>query len=515
MYASHGFLRSDIGDVDVVYDDGLFHLFHLVLPNHDFIAHAVSRDGMTWRRVKNAIFVGDPGHFDDDMLWTMHVSRDPERPGAWRMFYTGLSRAEYGRVQRVGMARSDDLYHWTRCEKANYPLEIEGSWYESRIDEGRSWVSFRDPFFYHDPEEGHRLLLAAARVNHGPVIRRGCVGVARETAPDQFEFEEPLHKPGLYDDVEVPNLFRLGGRYYLVGSIREDTKIHYWYADDLRGPYMNFDDNVLLPKGNYAARICQVEDRLLLFNFFQRREFVYGRETIGRLLPPPKELVAGKNGHLIPRSFGGFDTLAKSCTSITEPHELRTLFGNPHASVADGGGEIHISCISGYEAFLLPGERDDFRLRARIQLEGLGKCGLVLRSSDEGDGYFLALDLVKGYAQIRRWGANPHAEFEHAFTYEGLQRGSFLTHDPRESWETEIVAHGPYIEFSMNGQVTLCIADDAYSSGRIGFYTESAKVKLDNITVEDLHRAVAEEETVYTSTRQSDVPMSPDVPMGP
>ena len=101
MYASHGFLRSDIGDVDVVYHDGEYHLFHLVLPNHDFIAHAVSRDGMTWRRVQNALFVDDPGAWDDDMLWTMHVTADPDAPGRWRMFYTGLSRHEYDLVRTL------------------------------------------------------------------------------------------------------------------------------------------------------------------------------------------------------------------------------------------------------------------------------------------------------------------------------------------------------------------------------------------------------------------------------
>ena len=166
MYASHGFLRSDIGDVDVIFHDGLYHLFHLVLPNHDFIAHAVSSDGMSWRRVKNALFVGDPGSWDDDMLWTMHVTPDPDRQGEWRMFYTGLSRAEYGRVQRVGLARSKDLYHWERCVDANYPLEIRGPYYESSVDEGRQWVSFRDPFLFIDENTGARLLLASGPVSY-------------------------------------------------------------------------------------------------------------------------------------------------------------------------------------------------------------------------------------------------------------------------------------------------------------------------------------------------------------
>ncbi|RYH11773.1 glycosyl hydrolase [Tropicimonas sp. IMCC6043] len=515
MYASHGFLRSDIGDVDVVYHDGRYHLFHLVLPNHDFIAHAVSKDGMTWRRVRNALFVGDPGSWDDDMLWTMHVSPDPEQPGAWRMFYTGLSRAEYGRVQRVGLARSEDLYTWTKDESAGYPLEISGAWYESRVDEGRKWVSFRDPFFYRDAESGAGYLLAAARTKDGPIIRRGCVGVARETAPDQFEFESPLHRPGLYDDVEVPNLIEIGGRFYLIGSIREDTKIHYWYADDLRGPFWNFSDNVLLPKGNYAGRICRCGDKVLLFNFFQRPEIVNGREVIARLLPPPKELVADDRGRLIPTSFYGFDELVRDRFRVTGPAEFSTLFRNPHATISDGGGEVHVSCESGYEAFLVPGEHENFRLRARLQLEGIGKCGLVLRVSEEGDGYFLALDLVQGYAQLRRWGANPNAEFEHAFNFATLQSGSFLSHDPRKIWDIEIVAHGSYLEFSMNGQVTLCVADETYGCGRLGFYTESAKIRLEDITVETLHRAMAEEETVYTSTRHSDMPSAREIPIGP
>jgi len=515
MYASHGFLRSDIGDVDVVYHDGIYHLFHLVLPNHDFIAHAISEDGMTWRRVRNALFVGEPGSWDDDMLWTMHVSPDPGSSGGWRMFYTGLSRAEYGRVQRVGLARSKDLYTWTRFESDDYPVEIGGAWYESNVDEGRKWVSFRDPFFFRDTKDGAHYLLASARTKDGPIIRRGCVAIAQEVEPDQFEFQAPLHRPGLYDDIEVPNLIEMEGRYYLIGSIREDTKIHYWYANGLRGPYLNFADNVLLPKGNYAARICRAGGNTLLFNFFQRRERVHGRETISRLLPPPKELVTDATGHLILRSFGGFQDLVRERLCISGPNELTTLFNNPHADISDGDGQVHVSCESGCEAFLLPGQHTDFRLRAQLQLEGLGKCGLVIRVTDQGDGYFLALDLEKGYAQLRRWGANLHPEFEHAFDYETLQSGNFLTHDPRKTWSIEIVAHGTYIEFSMNEQVTLCIADDTYCCGRVGFYTESAKVRLEDITLETLHRAMAEQEAVYTSTRHSEMPMAREVPIGP
>ncbi|QFT33138.1 hypothetical protein FIV00_21780 [Labrenzia sp. THAF82] len=501
MYASHGFLRSDIGDVDVVYHDGLFHLFHLVLPNHDFIAHAVSSDGMTWRRVKNALFVGEPGEWDDDMLWTMHVTPDPDKAGEWRMFYTGLARSEFGRVQRVGLARSRDLYQWERCNQGVYPLEIPAPHYESSIDEGRHWVSFRDPFFYHDRHSGDRLLLSAARVKDGPVIRRGCVGLARETAPDRFSFEAPLHRPGLYDDVEVPNLFRLHDRYYLMGSIREDTKIHYWYAQSWDGPYENFFDNVLLPSGNYAGRICQTEDRLLLFNFFSKTENVYGREVVKKLLPPPKELDTDKAGRLKVRSYRGFDNLVTGREIVTASYQCKILYENKYATAVDRPDGLHLACTSGYEAYLLPGHHQDFRLSTQLMLEGSGKTGLVLRMNEEGDGYYLSLDLVNGIAQMRAWSANPTPEFEHAFRYEPLQEAHFRGSD-QGPWQIEVVAHGMYIEFSIDGYVVLSLVDDSFHEGGIGFYVESAAVCLKDLAIETLRRPVSEDtaERVYTTT---------------
>jgi len=34
--------RKAVGDVDVLFHEGLYHLFQLVLPNRDFIPHAVA-----------------------------------------------------------------------------------------------------------------------------------------------------------------------------------------------------------------------------------------------------------------------------------------------------------------------------------------------------------------------------------------------------------------------------------------------------------------------------------------
>src|SRR5690606_16818791 len=203
MYSDIGFEPRNIGDVDVIWHQGKFHLFHLVLPNHDYIAHAVSEDGLNWHRVDNALFIGNPGEWDDDALWTMHVSADPDQPGKWRMFYTGLSRSERGRVQRVGLAVSDDLYAWRKVTGGGHPIDVAHGgceYYECSLDEGRRWVSFRDPVFFSD--DGRRCLLVSARVNQGPIIRRGCVALVEEVERDKWEFRPPLYHPRRYDDVE-------------------------------------------------------------------------------------------------------------------------------------------------------------------------------------------------------------------------------------------------------------------------------------------------------------------------
>ncbi len=480
MYTGRGFSDWGIGDVDVIKVGDLFHLFHLVLPNHAYVAHAVSRDGLSWERVSNAIFVGDPGQWDDDMLWTMHVSPDPDRSGWYRMFYTGLKREERGRIQRIGLAVSRDLYRWRKVSDQVYPLQLPGPPYECRADEGRHWVSFRDPFFYQHKDA--RWLVAAARVNHGPLPRRGCVAWMRETARDNFVFEAPLHWPGHYDDIEVPNLVTLRGRTYLIGSIREDLKVHYWYAERPEGPYANFSDNVLMPAGNYAARVCRSESDILIWNFFFNEQKPKG---VDHRLPPPKELMTLDNGELQLRSYRGFDQRVQRRVTLTELLPLRSLRRHPNADLSQGEDWCRFGTPSSFADFLLQGEYVDYRLRGSLSLEGSGKCGLLIHQDPEGNGYYLSLDLYKGLAQLRSWGVSERPLLENSFHYRQLQAAYFLTGATRRI-AFELLVFDTYLEFSINHRILLSLGDDRYTRGAVGFYTESAFVRVEGLTLETL-----------------------------
>ncbi|GIX00537.1 MAG: glycosyl hydrolase [Pirellulaceae bacterium] len=529
MFAEFEGSRRTIGDVDVVYHGGLYHLFHLVLPNHDYIAHAVSTDGINWRRVNNALFIADPGSWDDLMLWTMHVSADPYRPGRWRMFYTGLSRREQGRIQRIGMAVSEDLYHWRKApvhwvdnrgphdpplvmearqkgtfQKASrhhapydstscFPLEADGRYYESSLDEGRSWVSFRDPFYYYDGRRG--WLIASGRVKHGPVIRRGCVAVMEEVEPNRFEARPTWHHPGLYDDIEVPNLMQIEGEYYLIGSIREDAKIRYWHTDRLGNPWRSYYDNVLMPRGNYAGRVCRDAKGWLFWCFYTTNT---EDRTTNNLLPAPKRLVRTPEGLLRVTSYEGFDTWVLQHLDTRCVCSLKEGTGQQFCRVEDHTWELKSE--AGFQAFVFDHPVDHFRLRAHMRLKGKGKCGLVFRVDPQThDGYYLSLDLMKGVAQLRRWQTGAPGSGERMMQFHELQSGNWYT-DTRGEAHVQLLAFGSYLELSIDGRIILSLADQTFQQGVVGFALESAHLQLRDVELTSMRSPRQHDDQLVSGT---------------
>ncbi|MDM4018650.1 glycosyl hydrolase [Roseiconus lacunae] len=516
MYSETTGSRKTLGDVDIIYHEGIYHLFHLVLPNHDYIAHAVSDDCFHWRRVENALHIGDPGSWDDSMLWTMHVGPDPHHPGRWRMFYTGLSRRDHGLKQRLGMATSDNLYTWKKSSvhwvdrrsdlpyelpgrppqptyqfdgKSAYPVGPDPLYYESSIDEGRHWVSWRDPFYYRDNDRG--WLLCAGRVKDGPVVRRGCVAVMEETAPNQFSPRPPLHHPGLYDDIEVPNLLNLRGEYFLIGSIREDAKIRYWHTSEIGRPWQSYDDNVLLASGNYAGRICHDDKGVLLWCFFTPGDDGADR-TVRNLMPPPKRLMCDPNGRLRVESFEGFNDRVTGPLAINRLGPMKTA--RPGDSVTCDDGVLTLSSYSGFQAFLFNDDADCFRLQATIRMIDQGKCGLVFRiNRSTHDGYYLSLDLKKGVAQLRAWGTGDEYSGETMMQFQTLQSG-FWYNPVAGTAELRLIAHGSYIELTINGRVILSLADQIFSRGALGIYAESTKLEVSNVKLDRLTSPVQSDE---------------------
>lgn len=466
MYSGSGFSDWEIGDITVIIHKGVYHLFHLIIPNHDYIAHAVSHDGISWKRVNNALFVGNPGEWDDDMLWTMHVC---EVNGRFEMYYTGLQRKDRGVISKVGLAVSDDLVNWTKVKKEGYPIEPKGVYYEASHSNPRKWLSFRDPFRVVYKNDVY--LLICARSIHGPVSRRGCVGVVKITN-DKVERLPPLLYPMVYDDIECPCVFKLNDRYYIIGSIREDIKVRYWFAPDFFGEYHSFHDDVLLPQGNYAARTEQDGDHVLLFNFF----YAHGKIDALRVLPPPKELGTDDKGRLVLKSYYRWDTMVVKTILQPEFGTIQQVFLNPTVHCQQDADKWLLGARSGYEIFTFQRPSQGFIWEGLLTVEGMGKLGLVTDMDGEGNGYFISFDVVNGLVQIRAWGFNALNNKQN-FIFNNIQSGIFPI---KRAFTFRLIRHGHYIELSMDGAVKLTLMDYTYAGPRLGLYSASSQISLQN-----------------------------------
>src|SRR6516164_1720751 len=117
-------------------DDGRsYHLYFLKAPNvghpeerhrNASIGHATSPDLADWTVVSDAVGPSDGPAFDDVATWTGSVVRG--RDGTWFMFYTGVGAQDGVLRQRIGLATSADLYHWSK-HPGSPVLEGDPRWY--------------------------------------------------------------------------------------------------------------------------------------------------------------------------------------------------------------------------------------------------------------------------------------------------------------------------------------------------------------------------------------------------
>jgi sucrose-6-phosphate hydrolase SacC (GH32 family) len=336
VYTPRGFGSSELGDIDMIEHRGRLHVLHLVLPNHDRVAHIVSDDGLHWTALPDALRTGDPGEFDDDMIWTMGVVRFG---GAFHMLYTGLCTAESGAVQRIGHAVSDDLVTWHKrglVLEAAAPFE-RGSW--------------RDPKPIAVGDEV--LVPICARIDEGPSRWRGCVALASTRDFETFTVE-PLFRGAHAYEVECPQLYPLHDRWVLLGSLQEDRSVRCWVGESPRGPFTTPPCNRLLPAGHYAAKLFRWRDQDWALGWYDRP----------RVLPSPLPL---RGLTLADEGTGSLPWTDE----VRSRHGAATVPGPEHAADFRIAGTLHVDATRVALGFgdhwrveLDPGDR-------RIRLKGV------------------------------------------------------------------------------------------------------------------------------------------------
>lgn len=199
-------------------DDGTaYHLFFLKAPRvgdpgkrhwNTSVGHAISTDLEHWQVVGDALTPSTEPAFDDYATWTGSVVEGDD--GLWHMFYTGLSHADSGKVQRIGVATSPDLYDWTKRGTQSV-ITSDARWYEQFAVTGES-EAWRDPWVIRDPDGDGWHMLITASAHHGPDGDRGVLGHARSPDLISWQVQPPLSEPGSgFSQLEVPQLVLIAG----------------------------------------------------------------------------------------------------------------------------------------------------------------------------------------------------------------------------------------------------------------------------------------------------------------
>ena len=483
--ATHG--TSDVGDVEIIANGDDLHLFHLTLPSHDVVQHAVSRDGLSWTALPPAIWTGAPGDVDDDQIWTLSVTRRDD--GIFVMVYTALSRAEAGMIQRTAVATSPDLLAWIKTGNEAV-AEADPRWYEASLEAAAS-VSWRDPKPVRVGERWYATV--CARVPDGPIMQRGAVGLMVSDDLETWDVRPPLFAPHRFWDLECPQVFTVAGTWYLTAGIMEDGTQRYWLADRFDGPYVvPPDGGILAPRGHYAGRVARWRGDLLFACWHRplthlapvRTDWVTPVNPAGKFIPAPLVVRQRPDRSLMLTSFAGWDGYRTA-----EPAALRSTAHTALQHVAVSDSAWTLAPPPGTSDRLLSNSSfGDVLVEGTLRLDAAAG-GLLFRIDDEvGEGYHVELRPGSRQVVLRRWllTRDPYSG-KPWFNYTDYQRAELDAPFPaRRDVPFRLILSGPYIEVSLDGRVVIATLSGQRLQGTFGVWVDSGRATLGSLTMSPL-----------------------------
>ena len=261
-------------------DGEAIHIFYLQAPRslgdanirhwHTSIGHAVSNDLIHWEVLPDALTPSKAeGTWDDYTTWTGSIIK---QSSTWFMFYTGTKRSENGKIQRIGLATSDDLIHWKK-HAGNPIMEIDPQWYE--LLDLDVWYEevWRDPWVFEFGGRFHAFITARSKA--GAPDGRGVIGHVVSDDLLNWQTQGPITEAGEFGYLEVPQLIHENGMWYLFfsseqskfsqkrlnrKSVKQETGTHYLVSKNPLGPYQFLSDDFLCgdDEGSfYSGKVIQ------------------------------------------------------------------------------------------------------------------------------------------------------------------------------------------------------------------------------------------------------------------
>ncbi len=386
-----------------VAEDGAIHLFFLAnVPGGAWgcAGHAVSRDWLHWDELPTIELSGNPGEWDEGRVGTGMVFRYDD--GRYYMTYTaGLTRQECH-----GLLVSDDLVNWEKVTRRGpvWPRSLRPPY---ELDEDRAApAAWRDAFVTRNPD-GQWEAVCCARMADGYHAGRGCLGRCRIEALDRWVDVPPLASVGRYTSMEVPEVFALAGRYWVIFSSTSGWGIRlgtperpiaagtfFLSADHWEGPYRAVPDNLLIGAGfnrmsAYVARTVEYQGQRLVYHHYAGNG---GPAAFGL----PKVLHADGD-RLYLTAWSGITALRRGTLNLAD---WKPLSNGPQAP-GDWqvvGSFIHVACGVGTAILHTAVAVADVDIEVELTLRSGTRAGLVigLSATPNAKGIACLLDLQSG-----------------------------------------------------------------------------------------------------------------------
>jgi len=292
------------------------------------IGHATSKKLLAWTEQPTALFRTDPqkvggvnNAYDDGDLFTGCAVK---HEGVYYLFYTGNTRRQVDGqrrgVQSICLATSTDGIHF-RKHPRNPLFSPDPERFYTYPDppapfkhHAHRGTDCRDILVVKDPSgQGWLGYVVMRRKGFNDAFHSACIVLCRSDNLIDWDIAEPVCTPNRFNCFEVPDVFRIGPKWYMIALTGDfygqsdrwtDKDITcatiVFQADSPEGPFLEVKDNLLLTsstdkgQGISARTVERNGERLL---FYTHSEITTGR---GRLSWPEK---------LVPRAQGGLDPM--------------------------------------------------------------------------------------------------------------------------------------------------------------------------------------------------------------
>ncbi len=378
-----------VGDVHPFYHEGTWYLYYLAPGFHSRLM--TSTDLIHWTQIP---ITHEPPNDESPELAPYFVL------GVFRDTLNGVFRTYHGwTAGNMHSHVSDNLIDW-RFAPNSYRVLAQYTRYSSQ----------RDPYVFWNEAEQQYWCVMTCKVEGYDDATSGAVGFASSPDLQRWQGRGDLYFPGTIREPEVPQVFNIGSKWYLLASIYtgiEVGKPSYWVSDAPTGPWEAPLTDSLDGQHLQAANVGFDGERWLLFGWIPlTTPQTHGRYTWGGHLAFPREVYQLPNGELGTRLEAAFgravrgELLYDSAAQPITPESGSWTLDNGFASTGDGRASLG----TGYDRFY-----------AEIDFTPTAGSRVALRI---GERYEAGVDVAQGRLFIGSISSAPltYADLSAAFT---------------------------------------------------------------------------------------------------